>query len=206
MGGTDISSTAVSGNTITISNVTGNIIITVTTTATSSSQGQEIAKSINDFTLFNVPEGSITLVDGALNSDNTIGDKGSFASAYFIDSNVKTITCKIVSGTSGYYNKWIVYKVDSEYVYFVCLASSSGTSLGQTWKLSLNNGGVVQDTKLTIENSLNSTIKLKYENNNLIVEKDDIVLCTIEGANAFGVVYSASSGNAPIIEELKFFE
>lgn len=50
MGGTDISSTAVSGNTITISNVTGNIIITVTTTSTSTTIKYTITNTLTNCT------------------------------------------------------------------------------------------------------------------------------------------------------------
>ena len=49
MGGTDITSTAVSGTSITIASVTGNVVITVTTTASGSSSGQMITNGLVDY-------------------------------------------------------------------------------------------------------------------------------------------------------------
>ncbi len=145
MGGVDITSTAVSGSNITIANVTGDIVITVTTvqTVVPPSYTNKVTNSINsDGSIYN---GTGYQEGYRLNSSGTTSELPGAVNSGFIAYNHEVIRVYgTANGTIGNSGNYVVL-YDSSFAKTLVLSMTNLQSYGATW--------TVQDGKymLTID-------------------------------------------------------
>ena len=179
MNGIDITSTAYSNGSISISSVTGNIVINATATKQASSGSGEYRDVTAD---------DVTLINSTLNIDSN-GYKLTTSSQWDgIRLNNLPTESKItlVQSNSGQCI-WYMYKYDDSYMYVLCIGEGNGEH-GKAYKLGINSGVVQNGTvSMTMTPTVGDVLKVIVNGSTQTLYCNDTELCTLTDCNTVGI-------------------
>ena len=181
MGGADITSTAYSDGNITISNVTGNIVITVTATKQASGgTGEYRAVTEDDLTVINA---TLTIDDGGY---KLVQSSRQWNGARL--TNVPKESKITLVQTNNGQCIWYMYKYDSSYMYVLCIGNGNGEH-GKVYKMNISSNSATQNgtMSMTMTPKEGDILKVVVDGSSQTLYCNDTELCTLTDCNTVGI-------------------
>ena len=180
MGGIDITSTAYSNGSISISSVTGNIVINATATKQASSgTGEYRDVTVDD----------VTLINSTLNIDSN-GYKLITTNQWngVRLTNVPKESKITLLQTNTGQCIWYMYKYDDSYMYVLCIGKGGGEH-GKVYKLSITTNSASQISTIEMPTIPNpgDILKIVVSGATQTLYCNDTELCTLTDCNTVGI-------------------
>ena len=180
MGDSDVTSSVYSNGSISISSVTGNIVINATATKQSSSGADEYRDVTAD---------DVTLINSTLNIDSN-GYKLTSSSQWDgIRLNNLPTESKITLVQSNVGQCiWYMYKYDDSYMYVLCIGKGNGEQ-GKVYKLSITTNSALQINTIEMPTIPNpgDILKIVVSGATQTLYCNDTELCTLTDCNTVGI-------------------